>query len=107
MDMSTQIDFKKEWEKTKKQLQKFSKEASVIARKGEKELVHFSKLGKLHVDSTAINLKLERLYYLIGKEYVKLKTSTPNAKMKKLIEEYKVLIKEHKALQAKISKESK
>ena len=35
--MSSNFDYKKEWEKTKKQLIKFGKEASVLAKKGEEE----------------------------------------------------------------------
>jgi len=86
--MSTQYDFKKEWEKTKNQLTKFSQEAVKMAKKGEKELVEFSRKSKLHVDKTAIGLKKEKLYYLIGKEYAGIKgpeKETP--KLQKLVEE--------------------
>jgi len=56
-DMPKQYDFKKEWEKTRDQLTKFSKEAVAVAKKGEKELVKFSRQSKLHVDATSISLK--------------------------------------------------
>jgi len=104
LGMSNQFDLKKEWEKTKTQLQKFSEEAVVLAKKGEEELIKFSKKGKLHLDSTAIGLKIERLYYVIGKEYVKgCRSSQPSsAQLEKLIKEITKLEKEHKLLQGKI-----
>jgi len=65
--MSGRYDFKGEWEKTRVQLAKFSKEAAKVAKRGEEELIKFSRQGKLHVDSTAMSLRREKLYYLIGK----------------------------------------
>lgn len=101
--MTKQFDYKKEWEKTKRQLAKFSKEATEIAKKGEKELVKFSKKGKLHVDSTSVSLKKEHLYYLIGKEYCGLKNpEVPSAKLKKYLAEVKKADREQKQLKKKI-----
>ena len=102
--MSNQFDLKKEWEKTKIQLQKFSQEAAVLAKKGEKELIEFSRKGKLHLDSTAIGLKIEHLYYMIGKEYVKNRRSpeSSSAQLDKLIKEITRLEKDHKLLQGKM-----
>lgn len=101
--MKTHYDFKKEWERTKKQLLQLGQEARSLARKSESEIVKFSKKGKLHLDVTATNLKLEKLYYLIGKEYVKLKDDAkPTAKLSKLIEEVKNLNKEQKVLNRKL-----
>jgi len=98
-------DYKTEWEKTKKQLVKFSKEALDVAKKGEQELVRLSKKSKLHIDSTAISLQKEKLYYFIGKEYVKTNGKTEkSAKLKKLLDELKAADKEQKALQLKIKK---
>jgi len=68
-----QYDFDKELNKIKKQLVVFSKEAAVLAKKGEKELFKFSKKSKLHIDESTAKLKREHLLYLIGKEYVKAK----------------------------------
>lgn len=96
-------DFKKEWEKTRDQLAKFSKEAVEIAKKKEKELVEFSRKSKLHVDSTAISLKKEHLYYLIGKEYANAKVSAqPTPKLTKLMNELKKADKEQRVLRRKI-----
>jgi hypothetical protein len=105
--MSRQFDLKKEWENTKKQLQQFSREAIVLAHKGEEELVKFSRKGKLHLDSTAIGLKMEHLYHLIGKEYVKTRHAAKvSSKLEKLIEELTKLEKEHHALKVKIRRGS-
>ena len=101
--MPTQYDFKKEWEKTRNQLTKFSKEAVKMAKKGEKELVEFSRKSKLHVDTTAISLKKEHLYYLIGKEYTKENApAQPTAKLTKLLNELKKADREQKVLKRKI-----
>jgi len=106
--MKKHVDFKREWEKTKKQLVQFSKEAAVLAKKGEDEIVKFSKKGKLQLDSTAIGLKMERMYYLIGKEYAKLKSpSNPTVKLKKLVDQIRKLEKEKSSLKGKIKRSSK
>ena len=106
--MGKQYDFKKEWEKTKKSLIKFSKEAAEVAKKGEAELIKISKQSKLHIDSTATTLKKEKLYYLIGKEYAKAKNpAKPSAKLVKLMEELKELNKEQKALKGKLQGKKK
>ncbi|MBU0467948.1 MAG: hypothetical protein KKF78_10510 [Candidatus Omnitrophica bacterium] len=98
-------DYKTEWEKTKKQLVQFSKEALEVAKKGEQELIKLSKRSKLHVDSTAISLQKEKLYYFIGKEYVKTNDTTPKStKLKKLVAELRAAEKQQKALQVKIKK---
>ena len=101
--MPTQYDFKKEWEKTRKQLTKFSQEAIEVAQKGEKELVRLSRVGKLHVDSAALGLKKERLFYLIGKEYVKANApEKPTPQLDKFLSELKKADKEQENLQVKM-----
>ena len=106
--MKKQYDFKKEWEKTKVQLHKFSKEAARMAKKGEDELVKFSKKGKLHIDSTAVSLKKEHLYYLIGKEYSKIKDpGEQSPSMKKLIGELHKVEKEQRSVQSSIKRKTK
>jgi len=101
--MPTHYDFKKEWEKTRTQLTKFSKEAAKVAKKGENELIKFSRQSKLHVDATAISLKKEKLYYMIGKEYMQctdLEKETP--KLTKLVTELKKANKAQSALKRKL-----
>ncbi len=101
--MSKQYDFKGEWEKTRERLTKFSKDALEVAKKGEKEFVKFSRLGKLHVDATAVSLKREQLYYLVGKEYVKANTpEKPTPAMTKLLDELKTVEGQQKALRTKL-----
>ena len=100
--MDAKYDLKREWEKTRKQLKKFSQEAIDLAQKGEKELIKLSHKSKLHIDSTAITLKKDRLYFLIGKEYTKMKNpSSQTPELKKLMAEYKSLIKEENSLNKK------
>ena len=106
--MSTKYDFKKEWEKTRLQLAKFSKEAVKIAKKGEKELVEFTRRSRLRVDSTAISLKKEKLYYLIGKEYAN--TMGPDKvepKLQKLVDELNKANKRQLALKRRLNTSKK
>ena len=102
--MSSKFDFKKEWTKTKKQLVELSQKAAVLAKKGEEEVVEFSKKSMLHIDSTATGVKMERLYYLIGKEYVKAEESQ---KLKDLVAQVHKLEEEQKSLKGKIKSEHK
>jgi len=106
--MAGKYDFKKEWEKTRIQLIKFGKEASRVAKKGEIELIKFSRQSKLHVDATAISLKKEKLYYLIGKEYAHAKDpekATP--KLTKLIAELKKFDQAQSVLKRKLKTSKK
>ena len=101
--MSGQHDFKKDWEKTRLQLIKFSQEAAKIAKKGEEEIVKFSRQSKLRVDVTAMSLKREKLYYLIGKEYAYTKNpevATP--KLAKFVAELKRVDKKQLVLKNKL-----
>lgn len=96
--MPTQNDLKKEWEKTRTQLARLSKEAVKIAKRGEQELVKLSRKSKLHVDTTAIALRKERLYYLIGKEYANTKDQQPSPKMKQFLSDLNKAEKEQQAV---------
>lgn len=94
-----QFDIKKEWPKIREQLISVSQEALTLAKKGEGELVKFSQQSRLHIDSTALNLKKEHLFHLIGKEYVKAKTPGPQTpKLKKLLAEFDALEKHQRSL---------
>ena len=98
-----QFDFKKEWGRTKDQLIQFSRKAAKVAKKGEEELIKFSRQSKLHFDSTAATLKKEHLYHLIGKEYAGLKNpAKPSASLKKLVEELRTIEKEQRVIHRKI-----
>lgn len=98
--MPTRNDFQKEWPKIKGQLKKMSTDALVLAKRGEKEFREFSKQGKFYLDSTALNLKKEHLYYLIGKEYVNAKCpGIHSAQMRKLLEELDGLDRDSRAIQ--------
>ena len=102
--MTERKDFQKEWPKIKKQLTSFSQQAMQMAKKGEREFVRLSKRGKLHLDSTALNLKKEHLYHLIGQEYIRAKCpAKPNAKLQQLIDEVASIDKEQKTLKQQIS----
>ena len=92
-------DFRKEWPKIKRQLVQVSREALDLAKKGERELIRFSRKGKLHFDATALSLKKEHLFLLIGKEYVKAGCPrTQTSQLKKFIEELKKIDKETRRL---------
>ena len=103
--MKNEFDFKKEWDKTKDQLTALSKEATKWAQKGEKEFVKISHRSKLHLDSTAANLKREHLFYLIGKEYSRIKDpARPTAKLNELMAELRSVNKEYGHLSHELKK---
>ena len=106
--MTLKQDFKKNWPKAQKQLKEFGQEALVVAEKGKKGLVRFSKESKLRINLTSCELKKEHLYYLIGKEFVKENfPSEPGEKLKKLLEEIKKVEHEEKQLKEEIEKKSR
>jgi len=94
--------------KQKNQLTKFSKEAVRVAKKGEQELIKFSRQSKLHVDATAIGLKKEKLYYMIGKEYMQSKDlEKESPKLTKLVIELNQANKKQSVLKRKLKSPKK
>ena len=84
--MKKSYDFNQDWPKLKKQLMEFSQDALSLAKKGEAEVLKFSKRGKLHFDSTALQLKREHICHSIGKEYIKAQCPGPHTpELKKFI----------------------
>ena len=75
-------DYQKEMAKLMDQLkvnfQKFSKDAGVFAKKGEKKFVKASKIGRLQLDIMSLNIQREKLYYEIGKKIASLRTKKGN-----------------------------
>src|SRR5262245_51833993 len=101
--MTDEKKFTKEWPKIKKQLLDFSQQAVQMAKKGEKEFVRLSHRGKLHINSTALTLKKEHLYHLIGQEYVRAKCpAAPTPKLKQLVGEFEKIDKEQRGLERQI-----
>ncbi|OGX09081.1 MAG: hypothetical protein A2Z88_08195 [Omnitrophica WOR_2 bacterium GWA2_47_8] len=101
--MPKQTNFQAEWEKVRKQLDKLSQEAIVLAKKGEKEVVRISKKGKLQLDSANQNIQKEKLYYLIGKEYVKSQCpGEPTGRLKELLSQLEATETEIKKLDGRI-----
>ena len=97
--MKIQYDFKKDWPRIKKQLTELSDEAKVLVKKGEKELVKLTRESKRHIDATALHLKKEHLYHLIGKEYLKSGCpAEPSTLMKQLVAESQKIEKDMAAL---------
>jgi len=102
--MTDQYDLKKEWPKIKQKLISMSKEAIVLAKKGEDQLVTFSKQGKLRLDSTTLSLKKDRLFVRIGKAYVKSQKTGKPDQMKKLLAELAQFEKEERTIQRELKK---
>ena len=95
--MNNQFDL----EKAKQQLVKFSKEAAALAQKGEEEIIKLSSRGKLHLDSTTTALKLEQLYYLVGKEYLRTH-GRKTARLGQLLDQYKKVTHDQRSVKAKL-----
>ncbi len=84
----TAMEQKKKWHKTTEHFQKLSKHSS------------------LHFDATALKLRLERLYYLIGKEYVKTRHGKePTISLSKLLKEVETIETEIHSIKSKINPE--
>jgi len=60
-------------DQVKEKMHKFGKDASVLAKKGEKEIVKASQIGKLELDIMGLNIHKEKLYYDMGKKIAELK----------------------------------
>lgn len=73
-------DFQKEMSnlmnQLKSNLQRLGKDAGVVAKKGEKELVKASSIGRLQIDIMGLNLQKEKLYYDMGKKTASVRSST-------------------------------
>jgi len=61
-------------EQLKVNLKKFGKDAGIIAKKGEKEIIRASKLGRLQLDIINFNLQKEKVYYDLGKKVASLRS---------------------------------
>lgn len=59
----------------RKNLKRFSKDAGVFAKKGEKELIRASKIGRVQLDIVNLNIQKEKLYYDMGKKIASLRSS--------------------------------
>jgi HEAT repeat protein len=72
-----QKDLTKFMDYARDKFKKFGKEAGVLAKKSEKEIIKASKRGKIQVDILGLNMQKEKVYYDIGKRLYEL-----NAKKK-------------------------
>jgi hypothetical protein len=90
---------KKEWPKLKHQLMQVSQEAMDLAKKGEGQLRQLSHQGKLQIDLTALTLKKEHLYLLIGQEFIKAKYPGPHSsRMKKYLVDFRKIERQMRKL---------
>jgi len=67
-----QKDFHNFLEQSRQRFGEFSKELGVLAKRGEKEVVKASRIGKLQLDIVSLNMQKEKLYYEIGKKVASL-----------------------------------
>ena len=73
-EIDIQKEIKKIWDQTKKNLLKLSQETVNLVKRGEKEVVRASKIGKLQLDILGIKRKREILCRQIGMKVVALDT---------------------------------
>jgi len=83
-------DFHKEMNKVMNELKanfkRFGKDATIIARKGEKEIVKASKIGRVQLDIMSLNVQKEKIYYEMGKRIASIRKE--KEKIKELIKPY-------------------
>lgn len=102
--MASRYDFKKDWPYLKDELKRISEEAMKMVKKGEEEITRYSQIGIMHLDATALKLKKEHLYHLVGKEYVQAGCpKEPTAKLQKYLVELKKIDKDIKDLGTKVA----
>ena len=105
--MKIQYDFDKDWPKTKKALMELSNNVLQFTKKSEEKIVRLSKEGKLRVDIGTLSMQKEKLYYLIGKEYVHSGYSGEKSlAMIKLIAELEGIDKKRRSLKTKIKRKN-
>ena len=101
-ELDIQKEIKKIWDQTKKNLLKLSQETVKLAKKGEKEIVRASKIGKLQLDILGIKRKREILCRQIGMKVVALDT-----KGKIDVSELKSFCNQVRGLDSQIKKKEK
>lgn len=97
-----QKDFTKFLDYAKEKFKKLGKEASILAKKGEKEIIKASKTGKIQVDIMGLSVQKEKIYYDIGKRVASL-----NAKKKLNITELEPYWKKIRAIRLKAGKKKR
>ena len=70
-----QKEVEKIWPQAKKNIDKFNKDAAVVLKKSEKELITISKNIKTGVEKLVCKAKREELFYELGKNIAPLLTS--------------------------------
>jgi len=60
------------WKQAKQSLSKLSQESIRLAKRGEKEIVRATKIGKIHLEILNLKRKKDSLYQQIGKKVVEL-----------------------------------
>ena len=60
------------WKQAKQSLSKLSQESIKLAKKGEKEIVRATKVGKIHLEILNLKRKKDTLYQEIGKKVIEL-----------------------------------
>ena len=60
------------WKQAKQSLSKLSQESIKLAKRGEKEIVRATKIGKIHLEILNLKRKKDSLYQQIGEKVVEL-----------------------------------
>jgi len=102
----------KVFEQLKGNMKKFSKDATVIAKKSEQEIMKASKLGKIQFDIVSENLKKEKLYYDTGKKVLSMRGKLENMEnvLKPYFQKYRKIeteVRKRKRDLSKIKRNSK
>lgn len=100
--IDVQKEIKKIWDEAKKNLLRIGQETVKLARKGEKEIIRASRIGKIQLDILGIKRRREILYQQIGA-----KVAALDKEGKIDINELKPLCKKALELGAQIEKKTK
>ena len=108
---SKKVDVAKEvakiWQEAKENLKALGQKTMKLAKKGEKEVVRASTIGKLQLDIVSINLKKENVFRQTGKKVCEMHTKKGGIEPPKLLPLFKQIDKLNHQIRSKKAKIAK
>lgn len=95
------------WQEAKERLKTLGQKTMKLARKGEKEVVRASKIGKLQLDIVSDNLKKENVFRQAGKRAYEMHAKKGNINPEKLMSLFNQIDKLNHQVRAKKAKIAK
>jgi len=108
---SKKVDVAKEvakiWQEAKENLKVLGQKTMKLAKKGEKEVVRASRIGKFQLEIVSINLKKENMFRQTGKKVCEMHTKKGGIEPSKLLPLFKQIDKLNHQIRSKKAKIAK